>query len=158
MEPHHDARFRMALFVGRLVFAVSVADQSKDETVHARARFNHVRNIVAPGEAVGAFARLFRGFLGGDATLREIFQSRIVVALPKLLLFRFLEPRPGRLQLVVEHAHWLAGKMLVLRKVEIAARGDAFEFLRAERKLVENIDRGLGVVSEFVLLLPVFLQ
>ena len=46
----------------------------------------------------------------------------------------------------------------MLRKVEIAARGDAFEFLRAERKLVENIDRSLGVVGEFVLLLPVLLQ
>ena len=61
----------------------------------------------------------------------------------------------------------LAGKPLVLRKIEIAARGDAFQFLAgqfafgvafAEGKFVKNVHRGAGVMRQFLRLLPVFDQ
>jgi hypothetical protein len=46
----------------------------------------------------------------------------------------------------------------VLAQIEIAAGGDAFEFLRAERKLEQNVHAGAGVMREFLRLLPVFFQ
>ena len=45
--------------------------------------------------------------------------------------------------------HRLAGNRLVLRQVVIAARGNALQFLHAERELKHNIRRALRVVREF---------
>ena len=46
----------------------------------------------------------------------------------------------------------------MLAQIKIAARGDAFQFLRAEREFEQNIHAGFGVMREFLRLLPVFLQ
>src|SRR5262249_35826288 len=47
---------------------------------------------------------------------------------------------------------------LVLRKVEIASGGDAFEFLRAKGELEQQVDGGPGVMGQFFGLLPVFFE
>src|SRR5687768_10477351 len=46
----------------------------------------------------------------------------------------------------------------MLRQIEISARGNPLELLRAERKLVENIDRRFRVMCELLRPLPVFLE
>ena len=48
--------------------------------------------------------------------------------------------------------------LLVLREIEVAARGDAFQFLGAEGKLEKDVHAGAGVVREFVRLLPVVIE
>ena len=55
------------------------------------------------------------------------------------------------LRLVVEVLHGLAAELLVLAEVEVAAGGDAFEFLHAERELEHDVHAGAGVVGEFFL-------
>jgi hypothetical protein len=37
----------------------------------------------------------------------------------------------------------------MLREIERPARGDAFEFLRAERELEEDVDAGPCIVRQF---------
>ena len=73
--------------------------------------------------------------------------------------------RPRGLQLIVKHRHRFAGETLVLRKVEVAARGDAFEFFAhqlalfvalAEGKFAKDIDGRAGVMRQFFRLLPIF--
>ena len=46
----------------------------------------------------------------------------------------------------------------MLAQIEIAARGDAFQFLGAERELEQNVHTGARVMREFLGLLPVFNQ
>ena len=114
METHDHAGLELALLVGRLVFAVGMADQGEDQPIHAGAGFNHVGNVVAIGEPVGIFARLFRRSLGRDSRPGKVLQPRVMVTLPQFLSFRVLEFRPGGLQLVVENTHGFAGKPLML--------------------------------------------
>ena len=52
----------------------------------------------------------------------------------------------------------LAAVLLVLAEIEIAARGDAFEFLGAEGELEQDVHAGAGVVREFLLALPVIVE
>ena len=59
------------------------------------------------------------------------------------------------LRLVVEIFHRFAAELLVLAEVEVAAGGDAFEFLHAEGELEHHVHAGAGVVGEFLLLVIV---
>ena len=54
------------------------------------------------------------------------------------------------LRFVIEIFHALAGKFLVLAKVEIAAGGDAFEFLHAKREGEHHVHAGAGVVGKLL--------
>ena len=54
------------------------------------------------------------------------------------------------LRLIVEVFHALAGELLVLAEVEVAAGGNAFEFLDPKRKGEHDVDAGAGVVGEFL--------
>jgi hydrogenase maturation protease len=109
MEPEDDPFLEFAFIVGGFVFAIGLADQGKDEAIHAGAGFDDV----------------------GDVLLLGLF---------------------------VEVFHRFAAVLLVLGEIEIAAGGDALEFLGAERELEKDIDGGFGVVGEFLLGLPVFLE
>ena len=51
---------------------------------------------------------------------------------------------------VVEIFHALAGEFLVLAEVEVAAGGNAFEFLYAKREGEHHVHAGAGVVGEFL--------
>ena len=108
--------------------------------------------------SVACFCDLLRRFvrLGG---FRQIIFPVLVITLPKLVLFFLRQFAPRGAQLLVEHAHRLAGKTRVLAQVKIAARGDAFQLvashvavrvLFAERELEQNVRAGAGVMRQFL--------
>jgi hypothetical protein len=74
------------------------------------------------------------------------------------LLLLVAELGGGVLEVLVENFLGLAAVLLVLAEVEIAARGDAFEFLGAEGEFAEDVDAGAGVVGEVFRGLPVVFQ
>ena len=158
MKLHHVERLALALVVRLGGFRIRVGQQRKDEAVHAGGRLDDVRDVLTLREAVGVFLGLSPGLVQRHAHLGEILEPGRVVAILQFGLLLGRQLAEGRAQLLVEHAHGLAGAALVLREVEVAAGGDAFQLLRSEGELEENVHAGAGIVRQLLGLLPILLQ
>src|SRR4051794_30292695 len=98
-----------------------------------------MRDIGTLRESICFVAGLLRGFIFRFSAFHEIPQARFVIAIAEFLLLRWIQLGPARPQLLVEYRLRLAGEALMLRKIEVAPRSDAFEFLRTERKLEKDV-------------------
>ena len=152
MELHHGECLHLALRVGLFDFRVGERDHCERETVQTGGRFDDVRDVVAfekalaPSHDVG-----FRFRAGGRGVLLFFAFDQcgaLVVAPFRECLTHF----------VVEDLLRFPGVFLVLRKVEISARCDAFELFGSKREFAEDVHASAGVVREFLGFLPVVIE
>src|ERR1043165_8717857 len=163
MEFHYHRRLAFSLLVRLGFLGVSIADEREDQTVHARRRFDNVRDVIALRQTIRIFGGLLlRGFFG-YTHFGEIAFAVFVIATPQIVLLLFWQLAPCVAKFVIKHAHRLAGKSLVLRQIKITARGDAFKFLTlqlavlvalAEREFEQNVHACAGVMRQFLRRLP----
>ena len=95
------------------------------------------------GFGQGAF---FLGLFGGEAALDQGFPGF------------FAEGGGGGFEFLVEEFEWFAAVFLVLGKIEIPARRDAFQLFGAEGEFAEDVHTGAGVVRQLTFGLPVIMD
>ena len=150
MEPQHRADFRLPFVVGDCFLVESRRQHGQSHAVEAGGGLDDVRKIDALEKLFDEGGDFLAGGFGFAPILIKLVDERAFLPV--------VQPVTRRLEFLVEHLEGLAGELLVLREVEIAARRDALEFLRAEGELEEDVHRGPGVVGQFLGFLPVVVE
>ena len=107
-----------------------------------------MRHVLAIEEVLAELLGFKRVLAAGDPVLLHLLDECGLGGIVHLL--------GGLLEGIVEHHLALAGMLLVLGEVEIAAGRNALELLTPKREVILDIHACAGIVGEFVGLLPVF--
>src|SRR5690606_29451785 len=109
-----------------------------------------MRDVIPAGQSVRVLLCGSSGPFRIVSGVGVVLQPRVTIPIPESLASGLIELPPRGAQFLVKDTHRLAGKALVLGQIEVAARGDALQFLGSEGELEENVHGGARVMREFL--------